>query len=120
MRAGCRPIPRARRRCRIALGDWLKEGMRRVVSNGTFTTILRADRLGEALVALGSYGVTVFPLWPRKDEPAGPVMLRLLATSRTPLAILPGLVLHESDGRFTRAANAVLRDGEALELDTKK
>jgi tRNA1(Val) A37 N6-methylase TrmN6 len=27
---------------------------------------------------------------------------------------LPGLVLHESDGRYTAAANAILRDGAAL------
>jgi tRNA1(Val) A37 N6-methylase TrmN6 len=104
---------------RGSLGDWLKEGMRRVVSNGTFTTILRADRLGEALVALGSYGVSVFPLWPRKDEAAKRVIVQVLKSSRAPLAILPGLVLHESDGRYTRAANAVLRDGEALQIDAK-
>jgi hypothetical protein len=34
----------------------------------------------------------------------------------TPLRLGPGLVLHEADGRFTPAANAVLRDAAALEL----
>lgn len=101
---------------RGSLGDWLKEGMRRAVSNGTFTTILRADRIGEALLALGSYGVSIFPLWPRKDEPAKRLIVQVVKSSRTPLAVLPGLVLHESDGRYTAAANAVLRDGHALLL----
>jgi tRNA1(Val) A37 N6-methylase TrmN6 len=100
-----------------ALGDWLKEGMRRVVSNGTFTTILRSDRIGEALVALGSYGVSIFPLWPRKDAPAKRLIVQAVKSSRTPLAMLPGLVLHEGDGRYTSAANAILRDGAALVLD---
>ncbi len=99
---------------RGALGDWLKEGMRRVVSNGTFTTILRSDRIGEALVALGSYGVSIFPLWPRRNEPAKRLIVQVIKSSRAPLAMLPGLVLHESDGRYTPAANAVLRDGAAL------
>lgn len=101
---------------RGSLGDWLKEGMRRVVSNGTFTTILRADRIGEALVALGSYGVSIFPLWPRKGEAAKRIVIHVRKSSRTPLALLPGLVLHESDGRYTPAANAILRDGAALSL----
>jgi tRNA1Val (adenine37-N6)-methyltransferase len=99
---------------RGALGDWLKEGTRRVVSGGTFTTILRSDRIGEALVALGSYGVSIFPLWPRTGEPAKRIILQAIKASRAPLVLLPGLVLHESDGRYTRAANAVLRDGGAL------
>jgi tRNA1(Val) A37 N6-methylase TrmN6 len=30
--------------------------------------------------------------------------------------MLPGLVLHEEDGRYTPAAEAVLRDGKALDL----
>ena len=100
-----------------SLGDWLKEGLRRTVSNGTFTTILRADRIGEALVALGSYGVSIFPLWPRKDEAAKRLIVQVIKSSRTPLAFLPGLVLHESDGRYTAAANAILRDGAALVPD---
>jgi tRNA1(Val) A37 N6-methylase TrmN6 len=104
---------------RGSLGDWLKEGMRRVVSNGTFTTILRSDRIGEALVALGSYGVSIFPLWPRKNEPAKRVIVQVMKSSRAPLALLPGLVLHESDGRYTPAANAILRDGGALQFSAK-
>jgi tRNA1(Val) A37 N6-methylase TrmN6 len=102
-----------------SLGDWLKEGMRRVVSNGTFTIILRADRIGEALVALGSYGVSIFPLWPRKDAPAKRLIVQAVKASRTPLAFLPGFVLHESDGRYTGAANAILRDGAVLNVSGK-
>ena len=101
---------------RGSLGDWLKEGMRRVVSNGTFTTILRGDRIGEALVALGSYGVSIFPLWPRRDAPAKRLIVQIVKSSRTPLAVLPGLVLHEGDGRYTPAANMILRDGAALHI----
>ncbi|HEY2032504.1 MAG TPA: methyltransferase [Rhizomicrobium sp.] len=101
------------------LADWLTAGIKRVVSNGTLTVILRADRLGEALAALGDRGVLVFPLWPRKDEPAKRILIRAVKGSRTPFAILPGLVLHESGNAYTRAANAILRGGAALEISAK-
>ena len=32
------------------------------------------------------------------------------------LTLLPGLVLHEQDGRYTTAADAVLREGAGLVL----
>ena len=101
---------------RGTLGEWLTAGMKRVVSNGTLTIILRADRLGEALAALGDRGVSVFPLWPRKAEAAKRVLIRAVKGARMPLAMLPGLVLHEAGNSYTRAANAILRDGMALEF----
>lgn len=101
---------------RGSLADWLTGGMKRVVSNGTFTVILRADRMNEALEALGERGVTVFPLWPRAGEAAKRILIRAVKGSRAPFALLPGLVLHEAGSNYTRAANAILRDGAALEF----
>jgi tRNA1(Val) A37 N6-methylase TrmN6 len=98
------------------LADWLTGGMKRVVSNGTFTAILRADRMNEALTALGERGVTVFPLWPRAGDAAKRILIRAVKGSRAPFALLPGLVLHEAGSNYTRAANAILRDGHALEF----
>ena len=43
---------------RHSCADWLKLGCKRTVSGGYFTTILRADRLGEALAALPADGIT--------------------------------------------------------------
>jgi tRNA1(Val) A37 N6-methylase TrmN6 len=41
-------------------------------------------------------------------------LLRARKGLQTPLALLPGLVLHEEDGRYTEAADLVLRDGAGL------
>jgi tRNA1Val (adenine37-N6)-methyltransferase len=98
------------------LGAWLAAGMKRVRSRGTLTIILRADRLGEALGALPERGVTVFPLWPRVDEPAKRVIVQVRKDLRTPLVLLPGLVLHECDGQFTAAADVILRGMGSLAL----
>ena len=98
------------------LGDWLALGLRRTVSGGSFTAILRADRLAEALKALPGGGVTVLPLWPRAGEPARRVIVQARKGTRAPLRLLPGLVLHTADGGWTAQADAILRGGGALAL----
>lgn len=97
-------------------GDWLELGLKRAVSGGTFTTIIRADRMGEALALLPERGVSVLPLWPRADAPAKRVIIQAVKGARSALTMLPGLVLHEDDGRYTQAADAILRDGAALTM----
>ena len=98
------------------LAAWLAAGLKRTVSGGTFTTILRADRLGEALGALPERGVAVFPLWPRAGVAAKRVILQVRQGTRAPLQLLAGLVLHQEDGSYTPEADAVLRDGAGLAL----
>ncbi len=90
------------------LGDWLRTGLRRTVPGGTFTTILRADRLGEALAVLPERGVCVLPLWPRAGSDAGRVIIQVIKGARSPLRLMNGLLLHRSDGRYTEEAEAVL------------
>jgi len=97
------------------LATWLAMGLKRTASNGTFTLILRADRLGEALAALPATGVTVFPLWPKADRPAKRILIQTRKSARAPLAVLPGLVLHRRDGGYTPGADAVLH-GAPLSL----
>ena len=85
---------------------------------GTLTLIHRAERLGEWCAALGGPlgALVVFPLWPGPGRPARRVLVQGRKGSRAPLALMPGLVLHEADGRLSAAADAVLRHGEALPL----
>lgn len=98
------------------LGDWLIQGVRRTASGGSFTAILRADRLAEALAALPERGVIVFPLWPKAGAAAKRVILQLRHGSRAPLKLAAGLVLHAEDGTYTPEADAILRDGAGLNV----
>lgn len=98
------------------LGDWLVLGVKRTVSGGTFTTIVRADRLGEALAALPERGVTVFPLWPKAGVAAKRVLIQVRQGARAPLVMAAGLVLHRDEGAYTPEADAVLRDGAGLRV----
>jgi tRNA1(Val) A37 N6-methylase TrmN6 len=100
------------------LEEWLKLGLQRTASGGFFTAILRADRLSETLSVLPEQGVTIFPLWPRAGEPAKRVIVQTRKGSRAPFALRAGLVLHDETGSWTTEADAVLRCGMPLALDS--
>lgn len=100
------------------LADWVRFALAMVRPKGSITFIHRADRLDELMAAVsGKAGdIAVFPLWPGIGKPASRVILRARKGVATPTRLLPGLTLHESDGRYTAAADAVLRDGAGLVL----
>lgn len=100
----------------ISLEDWIKTAHRLVKSNGSLTLIHRADRLDGILQALGKmFGKTeIFPLWPKTGQSASRVIVRTWKDKRSPLTLHNGLVLHDEGGKYTKEADAVLRDGMKL------
>jgi tRNA1(Val) A37 N6-methylase TrmN6 len=87
------------------------------VPRGSLSLILPAARFDAAVAALRGTGfgaVELLPLLPRAGSAAKRVLIRARKGARSPAKILPSLVLHEADGRFTEAAEAVLRDAAAL------
>lgn len=85
----------------------------------TLTLIHRADHLGPLLEVLKDRfgGLTIYPLFPKRDLPASRVIVQGRKNSRAAARLLPGLVLHEEGGAYTAEAEAVLRSGAALCLD---
>ncbi|MBN9511352.1 MAG: methyltransferase [Alphaproteobacteria bacterium] len=84
---------------------------------GTVTLIIAAAVLPEALAALATAGCgspAILPLWPRIGRAAKLLLLRAVKGGRGGAVVLPGLVLHGTDGRYTPEAEAILRDGAAL------
>ncbi len=100
------------------LGDWVRFALAMVRGKGTVSFVHRADRIDGLLAHLaGRAGeITIFPLWPAAGRAASRVLVRARKQVATPARLLPGLILHEPDGRFTAAAEAVLRDAEGLVL----
>jgi tRNA1(Val) A37 N6-methylase TrmN6 len=82
------------------------------------TLIWRADGQGEVLAALeaGFGTVVVLPVHPKPGAPAIRVLVRAVKNGRGPLAILPGFVLADADGKPSAEAETVLRAGSALAL----
>ena len=76
--------------------------------------IHRADALHDIMKALeGRFGaLAIRPIHPRIDEPATRIIITARKASRTPLRLLPPLILHKADGQFTPLA-AALHAGQA-------
>jgi len=105
------------------LGDWIEFCLTMAKPQGGITLIQRADRLDDILTFLhGRAGaIVVFPLWPRATKAEGGadaqrVIVRARKGAKAPLRLAAGLALHGEDGTYTGAAEAILRDGAALEL----
>lgn len=98
------------------LTDWIAAAALMLKSRGILTLVHRADRVDEVLAHLhGRFGgVVLLPVWPRAGEPARRVLVAAVRGGRAPATLAAGLVLHEADGGYTPAAEAVLRDGAAL------
>lgn len=121
--ATANPSPDAsRRRAHNAeqgtLRDWVGTASRLLRPSGALTLIWRADGAAEVLAALASaFGaVSLLPVYGKPRTPAIRILLRAVKATRSPLAILPGLLLADSQGKPTADADAVLRDGTPLAL----
>lgn len=97
------------------IDGWLRAATALLAAGGTLAMIHRADRLKDVLDActgrLG--GLAVRPVHSKADGDAIRVVVVGTKGSRGPLRLLPALVLHEADRRFTPLADALHR-GEAV------
>ncbi|MGD9617361.1 MAG: tRNA1(Val) (adenine(37)-N6)-methyltransferase [Alphaproteobacteria bacterium] len=103
------------------LGDWVRFAVTMARPKGSITFVHRADRIDALLGYLAggagrAGGIVVFPLWPAAGRDAGRVLVRARKQTAAPARLAAGLVLHEADGRFTAAAEAILRGGAVLAL----
>lgn len=98
------------------LAAWVAAAAKATRSGGTITFIHRADRLPELLALLGSRcgGIAILPLHPKAGAAAHRAIVSGRLDQRLPAILLPGLVLHESDGSFSALLQRILRDGAAL------
>jgi tRNA1(Val) A37 N6-methylase TrmN6 len=101
-----------------ALEAWVRFLTTFAAPKGRLTLIHRPEALPELLPLLDRrFGaVTLLPLFAKSGEPATRVIVQARKGSRADLRLLPGLLLHQADGRYTAKAEAVLREGQALEL----
>lgn len=104
------------------LAAWIKFCAAMAAPGALLSLIHRPDALGELLQLLAGRfgGVKVLPLFPREDEAAVRIIVQARKASRAGLSLLPGLMLHAADGRYTEAAEAVLRGGEPLGFGKEK
>ena len=100
------------------LADWIDVAASRSRRKGTVTLIHRADRLDELLALLRTVAgdIAVMPLWPRQGIAAKRVLVRARTGVASPTRLLAGIALHETNGDYTTAAEAVLRGAAPIEF----
>ena len=100
------------------LAAWVTAAAKAARPGGTITFIHRADRLPELLTLLTTRcgGLAILPLHPKAGAAAHRVIVAGRLDQRLPATLLPGLILHEADGRFSPLLQRVLRDGAALPM----
>ena len=110
-------LARAKQAPADLLTCWAAALARPLRARGTLTFILPAASLAgclDAMAAAGCSAAAILPLWPKAETQAKLTIVRGVKGGRGKLRLLPGLVLHEADGRFTPATDAILRGVEPL------
>jgi tRNA1(Val) A37 N6-methylase TrmN6 len=99
------------------MGAWLRACRALLAPDGRLALICRPESLRDVLEACENRagGVRITPVHPRAQAPAARILVSARKGSRAPLAILPGLALHETDGAFTARAQALHRGADVLE-----
>jgi tRNA1(Val) A37 N6-methylase TrmN6 len=103
---------------------FLDQGLRRLRPGGWLTVIHRTERLGGLVSGLeGRAGdIHVLPLAARVGRPAKRILVTARKGARAPLKLLAPLIVHtgavhRSDSAdYTPEAEAILRDGRAINL----
>lgn len=100
------------------LEKWMEFLKEMTAPGGTLTMIHRADMLDDLLKLFGNtFGsVSVFPLFPKEGAPSKRVIIQGIKGSKAPINLLPGMVLHKTDGAYTNEANAVLRQVAPIDM----
>ncbi|MFT6557364.1 tRNA1(Val) (adenine(37)-N6)-methyltransferase [Sneathiella sp.] len=98
------------------LDIWIRFCAARIRPKGTFTLIHRSDRLPEILQEMGRVcgNLKIIPLWPNKDTAAKRVLVQGIKSTNGPSQLLPGIVMHELDGKPSKQAEEILRSGKSL------
>jgi tRNA1(Val) A37 N6-methylase TrmN6 len=107
----------ARQSAAGGIEPWLRTAAAILRPGGTFALIFRTDRLAELLTAAGRrFGdLALTPLHARADAPAARLILAGRRGSRGPLTVRQGIVLHETDGRPSAIAEALVNGRMRLE-----
>lgn len=101
------------------LAVWLQVANRMLRPKGSVTFIHATEKLDELITGLQKFcgAITIMPLWPQQDQPSKRVIIRGTKGSKAPLALLPGLVLHQVGGGLTPRADHIINHGRNLWSD---
>lgn len=97
----------------MTLESWLKFCLKMLKPKGQLYMINRTEALQDILYFLHKKigAIKIVPIFSKAGEAAKRVMIIANKDSKAPLEILPGIIIHQENGEYTKAANQILRDG---------
>ncbi|MEM7463996.1 MAG: methyltransferase [Pseudomonadota bacterium] len=98
------------------LDAWLRTGSAILRPGGWMHLIYRAEAIGEIISSMqGRFGaISIVPLHAKAGEKASRIVVRGKRGSRANLSILPGVILHEADGKPTAMAEELINGRRSL------
>lgn len=95
---------------------WIAAMLRYARPEGRLWLILRVEQLPAALSGCGrkAGSIQILPLQSKPGQAPKRLILRAIKGGKAPLVLLPPLLLHEADGSYRPAIDAVLRQAVAL------
>ncbi len=100
------------------LARWIASAAKALKPSGLLTLIHRADRQAEidALLAAEFGAAETLPILPKVGAAPKRAIMRAKKGGKGVVRLCGNFVLHQADGRYTEAAEAVLRHMKALEF----
>ena len=99
------------------LTHWLAFCLKSLKPFGRLYLINRAEALSDICSFLkGKAGnITVLPIYSKKNQTAKRIIISAQKDSKAPCKILPPLITHNSDGKYTEESEKILRQGLSFE-----
>ncbi len=98
------------------LERWVRFLITHTRPKGSITLVHTPDILGKLLGFFERRvgNIRIYPIYSKKGQPASRMLVQGIKSSKGPLQIEPGLIMHDETGAFTPKAASILRDGAAL------
>lgn len=97
---------------------WIEYGLKKTQAKGYFMMLIATSFLPRALrlcdERLGK--LRIFPMMSKPGEPAKRVIIAGQKGYKSPFTLMPGMTIHQRDGRYTKEAYAVLQEGLPIPL----
>ncbi len=98
------------------LERWVARAARHLKAGGCLTVIHRADATLPILKSMdGRFGaIEILPVFSKPEAAAIRLIVRAIKGRKTPTQMLPGITLNDSEGKPSRVAERILREGASI------
>ncbi len=103
------------------LQSWITCAHRHIKGQGSLSIIHDGGQIDNIIHALYGKnggkrfgGVEIIPLYPKKNQPAKRIIIRAWKHKKSPSILHQGIIMHKSNGNYTKQADRILRDAEKL------